>query len=69
MLERLARIEWSGSVILEVSTRRARNLAEREADLAEALAFTRLNLAASVETAFAVGPDGTAELVARGEAS
>nr|WP_238992462.1 sugar phosphate isomerase/epimerase [Jiangella ureilytica] len=68
VLERLARVEWSGTVILEVSTRRARNTAEREADLAEALAFTRLNLAASVETAFAVGADGTAEMVARGSA-
>ncbi len=65
LLERLARIEWSGAVILEVTTRRARSTAEREADLAEALAFTRLNLAASVQTAFAVGPDGTAQMVAR----
>src|SRR5690606_24614003 len=43
LLEHLARAEWTGSVILEVTTRRARNTAEREADLAEALAFTRLN--------------------------
>lgn len=65
VLERLARTEWSGTVILEVTTRRARNTAEREADLAEALAFTRLNLAAAVDTAFAVGGDGTAEKIAR----
>ncbi|WP_106539354.1 sugar phosphate isomerase/epimerase family protein [Haloactinopolyspora alba] len=65
VLERLARTGWSGAVILEVTTRRARTTAEREADLAEALAFTRLNLAASVSTAFAVGADGTAEVVAR----
>lgn len=65
VLELLARSEWSGTVILEVTTRRARSEEEREADLAEALAFTRLNLAASVDTAFAVGTDGTAELVSR----
>ena len=66
VLERLARTEWNGAVILEVTTRRARSSDEREADLAEALAFTRLNLAAPVDTAFAVGTDGTAEQVARG---
>lgn len=65
LLERLARQEWSGAVILEVTTRRARSVAERIADLDEALAFTRLHLAAAVETAFAVSADGTAEQVAR----
>lgn len=65
VLERLARTQWSGSVILEVTTRRVRTTAEREADLAEALAFTRLNLAAAVDTGFAVGGDGTAEAVGR----
>jgi hypothetical protein len=33
--------------------------------LAEALAFTRLNLAAAVDTEYAVGLDGTAEQVTR----
>jgi len=65
VLERLARTDWPGAVILEVTTRRARTTAEREADLAEALAFTRLNFAAAVESAFAVGSDGTTEMVAR----
>ncbi|AYY15727.1 sugar phosphate isomerase/epimerase [Actinobacteria bacterium YIM 96077] len=65
LLERLAQREWSGAVILEVTTRRARSTAEREADLDEALAFTRLHLAAAVDTAFAVTADGTAEQVAR----
>lgn len=65
LLERLARLEWSGAVILEVTTRRARSAAEREAELDEALAFTRLHLAAAVRTAFAVATDGTAEQVAR----
>jgi sugar phosphate isomerase/epimerase len=45
VLERLAQREFSGAVIVEVNTRRAGGRAEREADLAEALAFTRLNLA------------------------
>lgn len=65
VLEHLATSEWSGTVILEVTTRRVRTAIEREADLAEALAFTRLNLAASVDTAFAVTTDGTAEQVSR----
>jgi sugar phosphate isomerase/epimerase len=65
VLEHLARSEWSGVVILEVSTRRTRGDREREADLAEALAFTRLNLAAAVDTEYAVGLDGTAEQVTR----
>ncbi len=46
VLEGLARQGFTGTVVLEVSTRRAANRAEREADLAEALAFARLNLAA-----------------------
>lgn len=47
VLERLARTGYDGTVVLEVNTRRAENHAEREADLAEALAFTRLYLAAN----------------------
>lgn len=46
LLEGLAVSEFSGLVVVEVNTRRAENRAERESDLAEALAFTRLNLAA-----------------------
>ncbi|WP_145797361.1 sugar phosphate isomerase/epimerase family protein [Kitasatospora atroaurantiaca] len=45
LLERLARTGFAGHVVLEVNTRRATSSAEREADLAEALAFTRLHLA------------------------
>jgi sugar phosphate isomerase/epimerase len=52
ILERLALDGFAGTVVVEVSTRRAVNRADREADLAEALAFARLNLA--VEAA----PDG-----------
>ncbi|MBD0293107.1 MAG: sugar phosphate isomerase/epimerase [Jiangellaceae bacterium] len=67
MLDRLVRNGWSGSIIVEVSTRRTRSQDERETDLAEALAFARLHLAAAVsDTAFAVGPDGTVEQVLRG---
>jgi len=50
VLERLARRGFEGAVVVEVSTRRAANRAEREADLAEALAFARLNLAVSAAT-------------------
>ena len=48
LLEGLAGSGFGGLVVCEVSTRTAEDRAEREADLAEALAFTRLNLAAPV---------------------
>lgn len=47
LLELLARRQFSGTVVVEVSTRKASSRAEREADLAEALAFARLHLAVS----------------------
>jgi hypothetical protein len=37
---------FDGHVIVEINTRRALDRAEREADLAEALAFCRLHLVA-----------------------
>ena len=46
LLERLAAGSFTGTVVVEINTRRAETRADREADLAEALAFTRLNLAA-----------------------
>ncbi len=46
LLESLAVQGFSGLVVVEVNTRKAVDRAERESDLAEALAFTRLNLAA-----------------------
>lgn len=46
LLERLAGADFAGLVVVEVNTRRAETRADREADLAEALAFTRLNFAA-----------------------
>jgi len=45
VLERLAVRGFAGNVVIEVNTRRATSREEREADLAEALAFTRLHLA------------------------
>ena len=49
LLEGLAVQSFDGLVVVEVNTRRCDDRAEREADLAEALAFTRLNLAAPAE--------------------
>ncbi|HZB49637.1 MAG TPA: sugar phosphate isomerase/epimerase [Mycobacteriales bacterium] len=49
LLERLATRGFAGSVVVEVNTRRAADRAEREADLAEALAFTRLHLVATAQ--------------------
>ncbi|MBW3639306.1 MAG: sugar phosphate isomerase/epimerase [Actinobacteria bacterium] len=46
LLEGLAVQGFDGLVVVEVNTRKAEDHAEREADLAEALAFTRLNLVA-----------------------
>src|SRR3954465_6248735 len=46
LLERLAERGYDGLVVVEVNTRKAESRADREADLAEALAFTRLNMAA-----------------------
>jgi sugar phosphate isomerase/epimerase len=51
LLERLAENGYSGLVVVEVNTRRAESRADREADLAEALAFTRLNMAAPADFA------------------
>jgi sugar phosphate isomerase/epimerase len=49
LLEGLAGRGFDGLVVVEVNTRKADDRAERETDLAEALAFTRLNLAAPLE--------------------
>jgi sugar phosphate isomerase/epimerase len=47
LLESLATRGFDGTVVVEINTRRADSRAEREADLAEALAYTRLYLAAA----------------------
>jgi sugar phosphate isomerase/epimerase len=49
VLDRLAARGFDRTVVLEVNTRRAANREEREADLAEGLAFARLNLASAVQ--------------------
>jgi sugar phosphate isomerase/epimerase len=51
LLERLAGRHFAGTVVVEINTRRAESRAAREFDLAEALAFARLNLAAAPVTA------------------
>lgn len=48
LLEQLARDGFAGTIVVEINTRRASSPDEREADLAEALAYTRLNLATQV---------------------
>ena len=50
LLEGLADRSFDGLVVVEVNTRRCDDRAEREADLAEALAYTRLHLAAPAAT-------------------
>ncbi|GAA2413411.1 sugar phosphate isomerase/epimerase [Streptomyces glaucosporus] len=47
VLGRLAASGFDGNVVLEINTRRAMSSAEREADLAEALAYTRLHLSSA----------------------
>jgi sugar phosphate isomerase/epimerase len=47
LLERLASRGFDGTVVVEINTRNALTRTEREADLAEALAFTRRHLAAA----------------------
>jgi len=50
LLDSLARRGFTGAVAVEVSTRRARSRAEREADLTEALAFARQHLGTPART-------------------
>ncbi|MES9538714.1 sugar phosphate isomerase/epimerase [Spirillospora sp. NPDC049024] len=50
MLENLAEGGFKGHIVLEVNTRRASSRVERMEDLAEALAFARLHLAAAAHT-------------------
>jgi sugar phosphate isomerase/epimerase len=66
VLEKLAAAGYRGHVVLEVNTRRAAGRAERADDLAEALAFTRLHLAAASRT-WEVTPGG--EVSPRGRVS
>lgn len=63
VLEYLARRSFTGNIVVELTTRGATSRSEREADLAEALAFARLHFAAPVVTSYAVGPDGVVEVL------
>jgi sugar phosphate isomerase/epimerase len=47
LLEHLANRGFAGHIVVEINTRRSGSRAARELDLGEALAFTRLNFAAS----------------------
>jgi sugar phosphate isomerase/epimerase len=60
LLGQLAARGFGGHVVVEINTRRADHPDAREADIAEALAFTRLHLATR-RAGFAVGGDGVAE--------
>ena len=42
-LEHVAASDYDGEIVVEINTRKAKDQSEREADLLEALAFTRLH--------------------------
>jgi sugar phosphate isomerase/epimerase len=60
LLHKLAAEGYSGTVVLEVNTRRAASRDERLADLAEALAFTRQHLGTAGAQAGQAGSGGAA---------
>jgi len=60
VLQYLAEQDFAGHIILEVNLRRSVSRAQREADLAESLAFSRLHLAAPVTPSYAVDGGGVA---------
>jgi sugar phosphate isomerase/epimerase len=60
VLQNLAEQDFAGHVILEVNLRRSVSRAQREADLAESLAFSRLHLAAPITPSYAVDGGGVA---------
>jgi sugar phosphate isomerase/epimerase len=60
VLQYLAERNFSGHVVLEVNSRKSGTRAQREADLAESLAFARLHLAAPIHASYAVDAAGTA---------
>jgi sugar phosphate isomerase/epimerase len=63
VLQYLAEQDFSGHIVLEVNLRRSATRAQREADLAESLAFARLHLAAPVHTSYAVDGAGVARVL------
>jgi sugar phosphate isomerase/epimerase len=70
VLELLAEWGWGGVVAVEVNTRRCRTRAEREAELAQCLAFARLHLATGASVLSSVGPGsaGSEDLGSAGSA-
>jgi len=60
VLQYLAERDFSGHIILEVNLRRSGTRAQREADLAESLAFARLHFAAPVHPSYEVNRAGVA---------
>lgn len=64
LLQRLASNGFAGSVIVEISTRRAPTRTARRADLVESLAFARLHLAAA-DPSFVVSAAGEVQRVVR----
>ncbi len=60
VLQYLAESDFTGHVVLEVNSRKSGTRAQREADLAESLAFARLHLAAPVHPSYAVDGGGVA---------
>jgi sugar phosphate isomerase/epimerase len=60
VLQYLAERNFDGHVVLEINSRKSATRAQREADLAESLAFARLHLAAPVQASYAVDATGVA---------
>ncbi|MGI8613063.1 MAG: sugar phosphate isomerase/epimerase family protein [Nocardioidaceae bacterium] len=60
-LELMATRRFEGHVVIEINTRRAADRAAREDDLVEALAFTRLHLAAAGRADFTVSAAGVVQ--------
>ena len=60
VLQYLAERNFSGHVVVEINSRKVGTRAQREADLAESLAFARLHLAAPIQASYAVDATGIA---------
>ena len=60
VLQYLAERNFTGHVVLEINSRKSGTRAQREADLAESLAFARLHLAATIQPSYVVDGTGVA---------
>jgi sugar phosphate isomerase/epimerase len=63
VLQYFAEQDFAGHIILEVNLRRNMTRAQREASLAESLAYSRLHLAAPVTPSYAVDAGGVASAI------